>query len=237
MTYKTKGIILHQFMHSDNKLIVKVYTESFGMVSYLCFRSSTKKKNGNIFTPMSLVEITGRRKNGSHFDYIDEINVLAGLNSSGFDIAKSSVSMFLNEVLYQLLYDSSEDKTLFDFLFSHLRVFFQEELSVDFHLRFLVALIRELGFSPEDNYSPSTMYFNIEKSCFESSLFIDKEEQTLGMYFHHLLNETVFADNKHNIIPYIWRNHLLDKILQYYHVHISNFSQIKSHEILKTVLH
>jgi DNA repair protein RecO (recombination protein O) len=222
-------------MHSDNKLIVKIYTESFGMLSYVCFRSSSKKRQGNMFIPMSLVEITGHKKNGSHFDYMDEINVLAGLNPNGFDIAKSSVSMFLNEILYQLLYDSSGDKVLFHFLFSHLQFFFQEELSADFHLRFLLALIRELGFSPEDNYSPAAC-FNVEKSCFEIGFF-DKEEQTLGMYFHRLLNETVCHNGSYSVVPALWRNRLLDKILQYYTIHISNFSQIKSHEILKTILH
>ncbi|MDR0368790.1 MAG: DNA repair protein RecO [Bacteroidales bacterium] len=235
--YQTKGIILHRFMHSDNKMIVKVYTESFGMVSYLCFCSSSKKKDKNRFIPMSLVEITGHKKNGSHFDYFDEMNVLTGLYAGTFDIAKSSVSMFFNEVLYQLLYDAPEDKTLFNFLFENLFRFFREELSPDFHLRFLVALIRELGFSPEDNYSSSSRCFNLEKSCFEHTLFSDKDDPTLGTYMHHLLNEELFPKDNQCIIPYLWRNKLLDLILQYYRFHINHFSPIKSHEILKTVLH
>ena len=237
MVYKTKGIILHRFMHADNKMIVKIYTESSGMLSYFCFRSSGKKKNGNLFIPMSLVEITGRKKNGSHFDYIDEIHTLPESNSCRFDIAKSSVSMFLNEVLYQLLYDASEDKSLFDFLFDNLLQFSREDLLPDFHLRFLVALIRELGFSPEDNYSPDTMCFNIEKSCFEHTAFADKEEQALGLYMHQLLNEDLFPQNNYTIIPLLWRNKLLDTLLQYYNLHVANFSHIKSHEILKTILH
>lgn len=237
MVYKTKGIILHRFMHADNKMIVKIYTESSGMVSYFCFRSSGKKKNNSLFIPMSLVEITGKKKNGSHFDYIDEIHILPESNSCRFDIAKSSVSMFLNEVLYQLLYDAPEDKNLFNFLFDNLLQFLKEDLLPDFHLRFLIALIRELGFLPEDNYSSTIMCFNIEKSCFEHTVFADKEEQTLGTYMHHLLNEDLFPQDNYNIIPSLWRNKLLDIILQYYDLHVANFSKIKSHEILKTILH
>lgn len=237
MIYKTKGIILHRFMHADNKMIAKIYTELSGMVSYFCFRSSGKKKNGNLLISMSLEEITGRKKSGSHFDYLDEITIIAEPNSCRFDISKSSVSMFINEVLYQLLYDAPEDKNLFNFLFENLFRFFQEDLLPDFHLRFLTALIRELGFSPEDNYSPAIMCFNMEKSCFENKIFADKEEQTIGTYIHHLLNEELFPKDNHTIIPSLWRNKLLDVILQYYNLHIANFSQIKSHEILKTVLH
>jgi DNA repair protein RecO (recombination protein O) len=224
-------------MHADNKMIAKIYTESSGMVSYFCFRSSGKKKSNNLFIPMSLVGITGRKKNGSHFDYIDEITTLTESNSYGFDISKSSISMFLNEVLYQLLYDAPEDKNLFNFLFENLLRFFQEDLFPDFHLRFLIALIRELGFFPEDNYSPSMMCFNLEKSCFENKIFANKEEETLGTYIHHLLNGELFPKDNHNIIPSFWRNKLLDMILQYYNLHITNFSQIKSHEILKMILH
>ena len=237
MIYQTKGIILHRFMHSDSKMIVKIYTESFGMLSYFCFRSSNKKKDNYLFNPMSLVEITAEKKPKSNFDYIKDLNVLDGVNIGNFDIAKSSVSMFLNEILYQLLFDTSEDKSLFSFLFINLSRFFTETLHPDFHIRFLLALTRELGFFPEDNYSEDTMCFNIEKSCFEANTLVEKEEQTLGTYFHHVLNQDLFSSNNHSAIPYKWRNSLLDMILKYYTLHIINLSQIKSHEILKTILH
>ena len=237
MIYQTKGIILHRFMHSDSKMIVKIYTESFGTLSYLCFRSSNKKKDNYFFNPMSLVEITAEKKAKSNFDYIKEINVLEGVNICSFDIAKSSVSLFLNEVLYQLLFDASEDKSLFDFLFINLSRFFTEPLHPDFHLRFLLALTRELGFFPEDNYSEKSMCFNIEESCFEANRLVEQEEQTLGTYFHYIQNQDLFFSNYQNAIPYKWRNLLLDMMLKYYTLHITNLSQIKSHEILKTVLH
>ena len=235
MIYQTKGIILHRFMYSDSKMIVKIYTESFGTISYLCFRSSKKKRDNCLFTPMSLVEITAEKKPKSNFDYVKEINVLGGVNISNFDIAKLTVSLFLNEILCQLLFDAPEDKSLFDFLFMNLSRFFAEDLHPDFHLRFLLALTRELGFYPEDNYSTETMCFNIEKSYFETKTA--KEEQTLGTYFHYLLNQDLFLSSYQNAIPYQWRNLLLDMILKYYTLHITNLSQIKSHEILKTILH
>jgi len=237
MIYQTNGIILHRFMHSDSKMIVKIYTELFGTVSYLCFRSSAKKKYNYLFDAMSLVEITAERKPKSNFDYIKEIKILGRVNTHDFDIAKSSVSLFLNEILYQILFDAAEDKSLFGFLFTNLSHFFAENLHPDFHLRFLLALTRELGFCPEDNYSPETMCFNIEKSSFEANILFSKEEQMLGTYLHHLLNQDVILSESPQAIPYVWRNLLLDTILKYYTSHISNLSQIKSHEILKAVLH
>ena len=235
MVYQTRGIILHRLMHSDNKMIVKIYTELYGTHSYICFRSSGGKKNANLFLPMSLVEIVSERKKGN-LDYIKEIKILANINMVEYDIAKSSICMFLNEILYKLLSDTGEDKELFEFLFSSLSQFISQEFTVDFHLRFLTALTRELGFLPENNFNMG-MIFDIEKSRFEHNLSVQKEEQTLGYYFCRLLEQGLFPKNKEDIIPYIWRNPLLDMILNYYSLHIVNLSEIKSHEVLKMVLH
>ena len=223
-------------MHDDNKMVVKIYTELYGTNAYLCFRSSGVKKNGNLFLPMSLVEITSESKNKGNFDYVKDIKTLANINMGEYDIAKSSICMFLNEILYKLLSDAGEDKGLFEFLFSALSRFLNQGFTPDFHLRFLAALIRELGFCPENNFK-SGMIFSVEKSCFIYNSSAKKEEQQLGFYFHHLLEQELFPASQTEIIPYSWRNPLLEMILNYYSSHISNLSQIKSHEVLKVVLH
>ena len=185
---------------------------------------------------MSLVEMVSERKNKENFNYIKEIKTLATNYSGVFDIAKSSICMFLNEVLYKLLSDAGEDKSLFDFLFSSLQQFLTQKFTPDFHLRFLIALTRELGSSPDNNYADG-MIFNIETSRFIHDISAKKEEQTLGFYFKHLLEQDLFPINQTTTIPHIFRNSLLDMILNYYTLHITDLSQIKSHEILKTVLH
>ena len=223
-------------MHADNKMIVKIYTESCGTNAYLCFWSSKSKKNNHLFLPMSLVEVVSERKNKGNFDYIKEMNVLASTHLGEYDIAKASICMFLNEILYKLLSDAGEDKSLFSFLFSSLYQFFTQKFTPDFHLRFLTTLTRELGASPENNYT-SEMIFSIEKSHFIHDSSAKKEEQMLGFYFHRLLEQNLFPTNQEDIIPYNYRNSLLDMILHYYTLHITDLSQIKSHEILKTVLH
>ena len=47
MLERTKGIVLHSLKYSDTSIIVKIYTESFGLVSYLV-RSSKNKNTINI---------------------------------------------------------------------------------------------------------------------------------------------------------------------------------------------
>jgi len=236
MLYQTRGIILHKFMHADNKMIVKIYTELCGTNAYLCFWSSKSKKNNHLYLPMSLVEMVAELKNKGNFDYVKEIKTLSNIHFGEYNVSKSSICMFLNEVLYKLLSDAGEDKPLFNFLFSSLHQFFTQNFTPDFHLRFLTALTRELGASPENNYTDG-MIFSIEKSHFIHDISAKKEEQMLGFYFHRLLKQNLFPTNQEDVIPYSYRNSLLDMILHYYTLHITDLSQIKSHEILKTVLH
>jgi len=185
---------------------------------------------------MSLVEITAERKNRGNFDFVKEVKIIVNTHLIEYDAVMASICMFLNEILYKLLSDAGEDKALFDFLFSSLNQFFTQKFTPDFHLRFLTTLMRELGSFPESNYTQGTV-FSIEKSCFLHDISAKKEEQMLGFYFHCLLVQDLFPANQKEIIPYSIRNSLLDIILNYYTLHIADLSKIKSHEILKTILH
>jgi DNA repair protein RecO (recombination protein O) len=237
MIYQTRALVLNQFMYDDNKLIIKMYTEQLGTVSYLAYKSKDRKKHNLIPLPMSLVEVLGEEKRKGHLHYIKEIKLLEKAEQMNFDLAKSSVSLFLNEILYRLLVDIGEDGRLFDFLYTSLSGFVHREFTPDFHLRFLVALMQELGFSPQNNYSDAAPLFNVESSCFEPILLEDKEQQSLSRLFFQLLNQPLFSENAAETISSHWRNKLLDIILTYYTLHIADFSTIKSHEVLKAVLH
>ena len=237
MIYQTRALVLNQFMYDDNKLIVKMYTEQFGTVSYLAYKSKTVKKRNKIPMNMSLVEVLGEEKRKGQLHYIKEVKLLE-TGDLHFDLAKSSVILFLNEILYRLLVDIGEDGRLFDFLYNALSGFIHREFSPDFHLRFLVALMQELGFSPQNNCSETAPIFNVESSRFEPILIEDNIEtqRIASLLFSQLLNQGLFPETAGNTISSHWRNKLLDMILTYYTLHIADFSTIKSHEILKTVL-
>ena len=236
MVYQTRALVLNQFMYDDNKLIIKMYTEQFGMVSYLAYKSKDRRKRNRIPLSMSLVEALGEEKRKGHLHYIKEVKLLEGEGLAHFDLMKSSVSMFLNEVLYRLLIDKGEDSRLFDFLYGSLSEFFRRDFTPDFHLRFLVALMYELGFSPQNNYSEDRPIFNVENSCFEPILLENKEQELVSRLFFHLLNQDLFSEKSAETISSHWRNKLLDMILKYYTLHIVDFSNLKSHEVLKTVV-
>ncbi len=64
MLHTTKGIVIHQFKFKEKSVIAKIYTEKFGMQSYI-INGVRSKKSANKYAylqPLSLVEINAYHK-------------------------------------------------------------------------------------------------------------------------------------------------------------------------------
>ncbi|MDR1792133.1 MAG: DNA repair protein RecO [Bacteroidales bacterium] len=231
MIYTTKALILHVLEHTNKKNIVSMYTEHSGYQSFINFEGRQK------FHPMSLMEIVAQHKEKAGLGYIKESRLLVHVNQAQFDMRKSAICLFINEILYKILHNKAEDATLFDFLYNSLFFFCKEPYLADFHIRFLTSLMRHLGVQPVDNYSTVNNFFNPELSHFEPSITLSSQEQTIYQCFHQILSEEeYFCSHKRKpILQQPIRNLLLEKILQYYTCHICDMSKIQSYEILKAV--
>lgn len=238
MVYKTKGIILNKLMHADNKMIVQLFTADFGAKSYMV-RFSLRKEKKKLYStliPMSIVDVLAEQKNHHPLEYIKEAQLVHCFSPFCFDMAKSSVSMFLNEVLYKILHQSGNDKVLYDFIETTLIQFDKHDFIPDFHLRFLVHLTNYLGCLPEDNYSEKCTSFNCRTARFEEERSKSYEEVETNLWLHVLMNQQLFPDHKQLLVPAGVRNNLLKVLLSYYSEHVTNMSNLKSHEVLQTVL-
>ncbi|MFA4853518.1 MAG: recombination protein O N-terminal domain-containing protein, partial [Bacteroidales bacterium] len=68
MFHKSRGIVLHSIKYSDSSLIVKIYTENFGLQSYI-LRSARNRKSKmkvGIFQPLALLNfvVSHNKKRG-----------------------------------------------------------------------------------------------------------------------------------------------------------------------------
>src|SRR4051812_25488846 len=103
MLHKTTGIILHTVKYSETSLIVKIYTRNYGLQSYIISgtRSKKSKNKASLFQPLTLVDliVSNSAKEGLH--RISEINILHSYNAIPYQIIKSSISVFINEILYK----------------------------------------------------------------------------------------------------------------------------------------
>jgi len=239
MLHKTRGIVFHVTDFSDTGLVARIYTEQFGIQSYMLkgARRKRSKFSPGSLQPLSLLEMEVYRREHGGLQYAAEIVNRPAYSSIPFHMAKSSVTLFLNEVVYKAIREEEANPLLFDFLHHALRwLDAAEPLNPDFHLLFLVQLSRFLGFFPQRNYSAHEPCFDLQEGRFISGLpphghFMDPAQ---GALFAHLLQAPLQVMESLPMSSAI-RNELTAKLLEYYSLHLSGFGNIKSHAVLETV--
>lgn len=239
MLHKTRGIIFHTTDFSESSLIVKIYTELYGLQSYIV--NSVRKKNArvrpSVFQSLSLVEMVVYHKERSGLQRISEIRQSPSLRTIPFDVLKSSMTLFLNEVLYKSIREEEANAQLFDFLFHSIQwLDVHEPANPDFHLLFLLQLSKYLGFYPTDNFSDATPIFNLQEGGFQNitpphPFFL---KPPLSEHFFKILRH--LPDFSALLaIPANEKRELIERILEYYQLHISGFGNIKSHKVLEQI--
>lgn len=240
MLHKTRGIVLKTTLYSESSVVVQMFTEKFGIQSYMIngVRKPKAKIRMNMLQPLHLVEMIVYHKANSSIQRISELRPTPIFRSIPYDIIKSTITIFLNEVLYKSIRQQMADEHLFDFIFSAVCWFDEsEETNVNFHLAFLLKLSRYLGFAPSMETKSDHSYFDLQEGEFKSlppihPYFIDKADAALFISLYispfEKINE-IKLENK-------TRRSILDKILVYYTLHTASFGEIRSHQVLEDVL-
>jgi DNA repair protein RecO (recombination protein O) len=237
MLYQTRGIIFHQVKYAETSLIVKVYTEQFGLQSYIIRGLRSKKSliKPALLQPMTPVEMIVYHKEKKDIQHLKEIKIAYPFKSIPFDIRKSSVIIFLNEILYQVIREEESNPGLFEFLYRSIVSLDRMEKGVsDFHLQFMMMLTTYLGFFPKGNFSQENSVFDMQEGIFVQQT-ISSNILILKPYSEYFARLIAAADEPPNINP-LHRTILLEYLIRYYRVHIPGLKEIKSHPILQSVL-
>ena len=154
MLHKTRGIVLNYIRYRETSIIVKIYTELFGIQSYIVngVRSSKSKTNRiAFFQPLTLLDLVVYHKSKEQtLHRLSEVKCSIPFKSLPFDFIKSSMAMFLTEILVKTLKEEEKNESLFDFLQdSILELENSAERFENFHLMFMAKLAFYLGFGSE----------------------------------------------------------------------------------------
>ncbi|MEG0500211.1 MAG: DNA repair protein RecO, partial [Rikenellaceae bacterium] len=154
--YKTRGIVLHTIPHGESGHIVYMYTEAWGRLSY--YVNSGKRGVATVggskvmLHPLTMIELVGTKSNGS-FHRIKEAKRAVVSTAIFTDVYKSTISLFLSELIYKVVKEDEANPMLFDFLYQSITLLdMLEEGKANFHLFFTLQLTRYLGFYPNANY-------------------------------------------------------------------------------------
>ncbi|MCX6249363.1 MAG: DNA repair protein RecO [Bacteroidetes bacterium] len=240
MLYSTRGIILHTVKYSETSLIAKIYTETFGLQSYMVkgIRSRKSKIRTGLFQPLGLNDLVVYHKEKSSLQTIKEIQSAFPYKSVPFDINKSSVALFIDELIFKSIREEEKNEALFDFLWNACIILDTMTTPVAyFHLWFSVHLTAYLGFMPHMNLSERNKWFNLHDGTFQESIPLHPEymDETETRLFSQLMK---ISSSGLTSLTYSrdTRNRLLDKILTFYIIHLPGFTGLRSHHILQTIL-
>ena len=119
MLHKTRGIALHTVKFSETSIIAKIYTELFGLQSYLIkgIRKQHSRIKPGLFQPLTILDLTVYHKETGSLQSLKEVHNLYPYQSLPFDIMKSSIALFMNELIYKSIREEEPNQELFDFLF------------------------------------------------------------------------------------------------------------------------
>ncbi len=239
MLHKTRGIVFQVTDFGETSVVAKVYTELFGLQGYLF--NSVRKKNAkvkqNILHPLSLVDLVVYHKDRKTLHRVADVRSNPALQNIPFDLVKSSIVLFLDEVLCKSIREEEPNQQLFEFLFNSVQLLdMQEPVNKDFHLCFLIQFAKYLGFFPQQSFNDENKIFDLREGIFypEIPLHPNYIEPPLSGIFSELIQSSVNFSASPSI-SILQKRMLMEKILDYYRFHLAGFTELKSLKVLEEV--
>lgn len=239
MFHKTQGVVLSATKYNDRFSIAQVFTSDFGRTAYLVPISKSKKRKINqaLFFPLSVIDMEVEHFPLRDIHRLKDVQRQFPLYSINMNVVKLSITFFLSEFLTKVLQETNENKVIFSFIKDSIVTLEKQEKGLaNFHLVFMFKLTQFLGIAPNlDNYSKDAgAYFDLLKGYYS---------QSKPLHNHHLtLRQSSYLDifkriNYHNMHLYKLsqsdRNTIINNMLDYYRMHVYDFPEIKSLEILR----
>lgn len=221
-------------------MVVYLLTDTGGRRSYMV--QGVRSRNGRgsklaLFQPMFPVEFEGLESSRQQMHRFKEVQGGFVLQSLPFDVRKSTMALFMAEVLYRLVREYDEpNQALFDFVWNCVGALdSMDEGVANFHLWFLTNLSRFLGFSPGNAYLPGA-WFDIREGSFTP--LRPPHGEVLSADDARILHDLLECDvryiaeiglNRRQRVAY------LDALLVYYGYHLDAIHAVQSVRILQEV--
>lgn len=237
MLVTTSAIVISSLKYGEADLIVKCYTRSDGLKSYL-LRRILKSKKGKLrtamFQPLTQLEIVANHKNQGTLESIREAKLILHYKTLHTDVVKTTVVLFLSEILKSAIQEEEANPALYEYLVKAFNWMDGHGDIANFHLLFLLHLTRYLGFYPDDSQS------HLESFHLELGQFVEPDTSplTLGTSETAMLKD--FLGINFDALPSIKLNQekrarLVSVLIDYYTLHLYGFKKPRSLAVLQKI--
>ena len=244
ITHKTKGIVLRTVKYGETSIIANIYTELFGMQSYIVnsVRTTSKKGSGraNLFQPAAMLDLIVYHNDIKNLQRIKEFRWAHVYGHIFFNVFKNAVALFMVELLQRTLKQPEPNPELFDFIedaFMHLDEA-TEPVVANFPLYFALHLSGFYGFRFVDTYSDKKPVLDLVEGEFVAERphhnhFLEDEYSQVTSHLLKVMQPSELSQIKLN---HDLRRILLHSYETFYALHIQDFGSLKTLPVLEAVL-
>jgi DNA repair protein RecO (recombination protein O) len=243
MTHKTKGIVLRTVKYGETSIITTVYTQLFGIQSYIVkgVRQSTKKSSGKAiyFQPAAILDMVVYHNEFKNLNFIKEYQWAFLFQNLLFDVVKNTVAMYVVEMLQHSLKQPEAGAELFNLTEDTLKQLdtASSTLTANLPLYFSLHLASELGFRIQGDYNTQTPFLDLQEGQFVEhkpahSYLLEKRlasatSQLLSINFYNDLESIHFSRDVRKSLLIAYQNYIA--------LHVHDFGQIKSLPVLQEI--
>jgi DNA repair protein RecO (recombination protein O) len=242
--HKTKGIVLKIVKYGETSLITTVYTELFGIQSYLVngVRSSSRKGPGkaNLFQPAAILDLLVYHNDLKNLQRIREFTWAILYKNVFSDILQNAVALFMVELLQKCLKQPEPNPDLFYFIedsFLHLDAS-EGRVLANFPLFFILHLTGFFGFRIQDTYSEQNAVLDLLEGQFVPEP--PHHQQILEGAFSYNTAQLLRVRQPRELqelpLNQETRRLLLQAYLTFYTVQIPDFGEMRTLAVLHTIL-
>lgn len=240
MDDKIQGVVLQSLRYGDSSLIVRVFTRSFGLRSYMvkgAFNRNTTSRVA-LFQNLNLINyVEARKSEGASLGYMKDVQLSLVYQNLPFVMNKSAIMLYISELLSKTLVGQEQNEPLYDFIVQSLQwLDLVESPYANFPLFFTLELTRHLGFYPKISYQPGDCFDMIEGQFAHDyplhPYYLDVEVSSLLQAMIGLGIDEVCGLP----LQLRQRRELLDGLILYMRLHAPVMKDFHSHEVLQAVL-
>jgi DNA repair protein RecO (recombination protein O) len=243
MLQKTKGIVMRSVKYGETSLIVTMFTELFGIQSYLLNGVRTTKPKNSFqpgqFQPSAVLELIVYHQEKKNLQRIKECKWAILYEHIFQDMYKNAVALFMVEMLQKCLKQPDPQPDLFYFMEDALNALDKSSpvVNANFPIFFALHLSHFFGFRMEDDYSLECDILDLKEGEFVS--IMPDHQQWVGKPVSEIISGFLKAqqpaDTGELRLNQETRRSVLDACLRYYAFHTTEFGQLKSLPVLQSI--
>lgn len=221
MLHKTQGVVFRFTNYSETSIIVNIFTAAFGLQSYIVngVRGKSGRSRIALYQPLTLLDLVVYHRENASILRIKEVKCIHPYQSITSDFRKSTIALFLSEIVNKTVKDQSHAQELCEFLIQSLTHFDLQQTNVEnFHLIFLIRLSQHLGFRPTEL-----------AELMGGNFALEEEESILTKLLTSNYSDAISMTNAQ-------RRNILDLLIRFYVSHSEGFGELKSLPVVRELI-